>query len=332
MRLSKCGVTLWEKDQAGNSPINHVVETGNEDLVKIVTEHFKEEPTFLDQPNVSGQTAIFVAARIGNSNIVNTLLSSKCDPTRRDKTGFTPLHTSTLFGHLEISQIFMSRGCDPFTYDIQRQSPASIAEQIWEGAVEDMEIAEDLRAVLEEEEDNQETANPAFQKKFIKQNAAVLRKFFPRPASVLTAELIRITRANMAKKQEPDVYEEEASDSLEIVERGEEDGDEEDGEEEEGEEGEQSRPGTGGSTALVEAAKSGADEASLETEGSDDGDATEASGEIDYELEYPDLLRAYDALRNAVAFEADGILEKLAAKRDKYAELRDLFVPGWQDD
>jgi hypothetical protein len=49
--LCKSGATLEEKDEEGNSVTHLVCEIGDEDLVEAVLDHFKDEPSKLDQPN-----------------------------------------------------------------------------------------------------------------------------------------------------------------------------------------------------------------------------------------------------------------------------------------
>ena len=137
-RLCKSGLTLSEKDAEGNGALHVAVEACDEELVEVICNHYADEPTYLDEPNERGQTALFIASRIGEPKIVKRLLNARCDPTRRDKTGFTALHVAAVFGHLEVVKMLMARGCDAFTFDDIHQSSANIVERGYDRALDEM--------------------------------------------------------------------------------------------------------------------------------------------------------------------------------------------------
>jgi hypothetical protein len=184
--ICRSGVSLNEKDNEGNSVLHLAVESGNEDLVEIIVKHYEDEPTYLDEPNAAGQSAVFVAARLGDERIMQRLMQAHCDPTRRDKTGFTSLHVACLFGHFEIAKLLISRGCDAFTYDSMHQSPASIVEHGWDRCAGEIKRLQQLSKEMRTELLNKGmVAQPAFQEWFLRKHAETLRRYFNRRACEL---------------------------------------------------------------------------------------------------------------------------------------------------
>jgi len=184
--ICRSGVSLNEKDNEGNSVLHLAVESGNEDLVEIIVKHYEDEPTYLDEPNSAGQSAVFVAARLGDERIMQRLMQAHCDPTRRDKTGFTALHVACLFGHFEIAKLLISRGCDAFTYDSMHQSPASIVERGWDRCSGEIKRLQQLSKEMRIEALSKGmVAQPAFQEWFLRKHAEVLRRYFNRRACEL---------------------------------------------------------------------------------------------------------------------------------------------------
>jgi hypothetical protein len=185
-RICRSGVSLNEKDSEGNGILHVAVESGSEDLVEIIVEHYKDEPTYLDEANAAGQSAVFVAARLGDERVMLRLLQAHCDPTKRDKTGFTPLHVACLFGHFEISKQLIARGCDAFTYDSIHQSPASIVERGWNRCANEIKRLQHLSKEVRTEALNKGlTAQPAFQEWFLRKHSDILRRYFNRRACEL---------------------------------------------------------------------------------------------------------------------------------------------------
>jgi len=188
-KLCRSGVTLSEKDAEGNGVVHFAVESGDVNLVEVLCEHFKDEPTYLDEPNNQGQSPIFVAARVGDVQILKRLLNSRADPTRRDVWGFTALHVSSMFGHLDISKQLMSRGCDAFTFDNIHQSPANIVEKGFDRACGEIKNLQMLARKMQAVSRKALMADPRFQRRFIRMNAPVLRRYFVGRAVELGAAL-----------------------------------------------------------------------------------------------------------------------------------------------
>lgn len=62
----------------------------------MVSELLKCQYRNLDAKNEDGQTAVHVASRLGQDDILKKLIESKADINCRDIAGYTPLHVSNL--------------------------------------------------------------------------------------------------------------------------------------------------------------------------------------------------------------------------------------------
>jgi hypothetical protein len=176
--LVRCGVNLTETDAMGNGIFHCACESGREDIVEIVIEHFKDEPTKLDLPNISGHSPLFVACRVGNVDIIQRLLKIKCLPTRRDKLDSTPLHTAALFGHVEVVKVLIDKGCDPFTYDSNKQSANTIVQRAWSRAENEVKGIRHLCRSIKRETEYSVVATVDFLVRFIDTNKSTLNRLF----------------------------------------------------------------------------------------------------------------------------------------------------------
>jgi len=77
--------------------------------------------------NEYGETALDVAARIGNAEAARLLLDVGADPTATNKHGETPLHTAVYDRHADVVELFLSRGADPNARNAYGETPLHVA-------------------------------------------------------------------------------------------------------------------------------------------------------------------------------------------------------------
>lgn len=70
---------------------------------KVVSELLKCQYRSLDAKNEDGQTAVHVASRLGQDDILKKLIESKANINCRDTAGYTPLHVSIIYDINELS-------------------------------------------------------------------------------------------------------------------------------------------------------------------------------------------------------------------------------------
>jgi len=76
-----------------------------------------------------GWTPMHIAAREGNSDIIQLLLKKGANPNAKDNLGQTPLHRAAQRGHKQIVNYCLSSGADPLILDELEQSPGDLANQ-----------------------------------------------------------------------------------------------------------------------------------------------------------------------------------------------------------
>ena len=76
-------------------------------------------------------TALSIAARVGNVEIVKYLLKHRADVNGRNRDGNTPLHTAAFFGRTEIVKLFLKRGADPLAKNKRGKTVVETASAEW---------------------------------------------------------------------------------------------------------------------------------------------------------------------------------------------------------
>jgi YVTN family beta-propeller protein len=77
-------------------------------------------------------TALSIAARVGNVEIVKYLLKHQADVNGRNRDGNTPLHTAAFFGRTEIVKLFLTRGADPMAKNKRGKTAVDTASAEWD--------------------------------------------------------------------------------------------------------------------------------------------------------------------------------------------------------
>lgn len=76
---------------------------------KVVSELLKCQYRSLDAKNEDGQTAVHVASRLGQDDILKKLIESNANINCRDTAGYTPLHVSTSLIYLCTNFAFIKK-------------------------------------------------------------------------------------------------------------------------------------------------------------------------------------------------------------------------------
>lgn len=103
-----------------------------------VKDFIRKYPKIVHSKNVNGETALFVAAREGNLEIAQLLISEDADVNEKDEDGFTPIYWASLRGNTEILKLLISEGADVNSKNADGETP--LHEAAAEGQYEAAEI------------------------------------------------------------------------------------------------------------------------------------------------------------------------------------------------
>ncbi|KAJ5689545.1 hypothetical protein N7462_003937 [Penicillium macrosclerotiorum] len=111
----------FEMTESGDRPLINAIKQSNHEIVNVLLEH---GPTLnLERPSSDGETPLSLASRIGNVEIVKTLLSYKALPnscsTRQGERApsLTPLMEAVIHGHIDVISVLLEEKakCEIFT-------------------------------------------------------------------------------------------------------------------------------------------------------------------------------------------------------------------------
>ena len=88
-----------------------------------------QDPTTIDQPDALGRTALWWAARNGDTAEVERLVSAGADPNTADIDGETPLHVAARAGHHNIVRVLLEHGSQPDHQSRYGLTPLHLAVQ-----------------------------------------------------------------------------------------------------------------------------------------------------------------------------------------------------------
>lgn len=98
--LLKCKADLSVKDKCGNTPLHVAISNNQSAAAEIIVEHLRtlkeNADAAVNARNKSGESALHVAARVGDNRLVELLLDLYADPCVTDKNGNTPLHLAVM--------------------------------------------------------------------------------------------------------------------------------------------------------------------------------------------------------------------------------------------
>lgn len=95
-------------DNLEDTPLIHAVLSKNDHALNALLNRVD-----VNKPGAGGETALSVAASLGNVATVQTLLDAGADPLRLDDAGRTMLHAAVCSGMLDIIEIFLNAQVDP---------------------------------------------------------------------------------------------------------------------------------------------------------------------------------------------------------------------------
>ncbi len=77
---------------------------------------------------VFGYTPLHIAAACGHSNILDFLVSKRCDVNCRASSGYTPLHLAVSSGHADCVRVLLKHKADISVTDDYQKTPKQTAE------------------------------------------------------------------------------------------------------------------------------------------------------------------------------------------------------------
>ena len=94
-RAINAGADINSKSRAGNTPLQLAAKIGDHQVVSTLLAHGAK----VDVRNRVGATALMIAAKYGNSHVVSSLLEQGSDPTIRTHEGYTAANFALAYGH-----------------------------------------------------------------------------------------------------------------------------------------------------------------------------------------------------------------------------------------
>ena len=117
------------RDSLGRTPLHYAAQGGHLNVVTYL--YIKLQEVATGRHNWSdcyGSLPLHVACLCGHLNVADYLITKqKCDPSSRDKEGYTPLHFASANGHVNIVRYLTKLGCDPNACDIHHALPLHLA-------------------------------------------------------------------------------------------------------------------------------------------------------------------------------------------------------------
>jgi ankyrin repeat protein len=94
----------------GSTPLHLACESQNVELVTLLLQRMKSVSIELDEEDEDGETALFIAARLGNLSIAKLLIDGGADLNASDLDGVTVLMTAARNGHKEVVDWLLQTG------------------------------------------------------------------------------------------------------------------------------------------------------------------------------------------------------------------------------
>ena len=108
-----------------NNSIHHLrVLTAFKDAIRVLKDN---DITDINAEDIDGWTPLYLAARDGQVEIAQALITAGADVNAQNNSGYTPLHGATNNGNTEIAQALITAGADVNLADIARWTPLHMA-------------------------------------------------------------------------------------------------------------------------------------------------------------------------------------------------------------
>jgi ankyrin repeat protein len=110
--LRHSGADLDVRGRWGTNPLHHAAYSGNLEVVRILIEY---DPAYINARDVTGGTPLDWASRGHNfkdGSVLRLLLEHVAVINVQSQSGWTPLHTASLFGALEVVRLLLEHGAD----------------------------------------------------------------------------------------------------------------------------------------------------------------------------------------------------------------------------
>lgn len=120
------GFDVRSRDSESWNALHWATEMGQKNLVLFLLDR---DPILLNMKTKEGLSAINIAAWRGDKDMVKILIEQGAEIDDRTKWGEVPLHHAVTFGYVDICNILLSNGADPFTEDRLKRTPFMIAMQ-----------------------------------------------------------------------------------------------------------------------------------------------------------------------------------------------------------
>ena len=112
------------KDVEGFTPLMNAIKNNNPDGAQTAIQNGGN----VNAATPSGITALFIAAGMGQKEIVKLLIEKGANVNHKAEGGFTPLMQAALIGQTEIVQMLLDAGADPTLKDTGNKTAADWAE------------------------------------------------------------------------------------------------------------------------------------------------------------------------------------------------------------
>ncbi|KAL6831796.1 ankyrin repeat-containing domain protein [Trichoderma camerunense] len=111
--LIRSGAILSTKNNNGETALCLAVKLGNMKASRTILEAISEEnKDFVDFPDEEGNTPLYYACASNHKDIVELLLKTTANPSKRCSAGWTPLFKSVAVGGLETTELLLKYGAD----------------------------------------------------------------------------------------------------------------------------------------------------------------------------------------------------------------------------
>lgn len=89
--------------------------------------YIQRYPESIELKNSKGETALLIAAKLGNVNFIETLMKHGADINTQDQDGCSGLHHAAAWGHLDTLDFLIANGCQFNTPNLKGWTPMDYA-------------------------------------------------------------------------------------------------------------------------------------------------------------------------------------------------------------